>query len=202
MSSGDVAAVWMHAITYRTDMLREMGYRQTEGVPFTDQDWVFYPMACVRDAYYLPVTVYRYWVGREGQTVEENYYIQNFHVIYQLTIQQIERFQILAQQATQGGRHFMTERIYARSMNIYHYYLLRNEKVLKKAIKKLITFDELLKRTLPKSYKRCGDVYFSRRIPIKYVNAWRAKKSGQPLMWFFLQFVCLPIARIKMRLGR
>ena len=34
----------MHAITYKTRLLRDNNYYQTEGISYTDQEWVFFPM--------------------------------------------------------------------------------------------------------------------------------------------------------------
>lgn len=59
----------MHAFTYETSILRKMGYHQTEGISYTDQEWVFMPITRVKTCYYLPLLVYRYLVGRQGQTV-------------------------------------------------------------------------------------------------------------------------------------
>lgn len=60
----------MHGYTYRTQMLRDMGYRQTEGISYTDQEWATIPVSRVKTCYYLPVYIYRYLVGREGQTMQ------------------------------------------------------------------------------------------------------------------------------------
>lgn len=59
----------MHAVTYRLKNLIEMGYRQTEGISYTDQQWIFTPMSRVKCVYCYNKPVYRYLVGREGQTM-------------------------------------------------------------------------------------------------------------------------------------
>ncbi len=61
------------AIAYRTEMLREIGYRQTEGVPYSDTEWCIYPMARVRTVAMSGCSVYRYLIGREGQSVGRYY---------------------------------------------------------------------------------------------------------------------------------
>ena len=57
------------AITYRLDVLRQTGYRQTEGICYTDTEWWYSPMTKVRDVYILPHPVYRYLIGRTDQSV-------------------------------------------------------------------------------------------------------------------------------------
>jgi hypothetical protein len=46
-----------------------MGYMQTEEVSYTDQEWVFSPVVYMKTFEYRPITLYKYLVGREGQTV-------------------------------------------------------------------------------------------------------------------------------------
>lgn len=62
----------MHVTTYRTQNLVNIGYRQTEGISYTDQEWMFLPMTAVNKAYYFDLVVYNYLVGREGQTRDPN----------------------------------------------------------------------------------------------------------------------------------
>lgn len=59
----------MHRMTYRTAILKQIDYRQTEGISYTDTEYVFYPLAVVRTVILMDIVVYCYWIGREGQTV-------------------------------------------------------------------------------------------------------------------------------------
>lgn len=58
----------MHAVTYRTDIFHNIKYHQSEGISYTDMEWVFHPMSQVRTVYYWNKEIYRYLFGREGQT--------------------------------------------------------------------------------------------------------------------------------------
>lgn len=60
----------MQAVAYRTAILHELVYRQTEGISYTDLEWASYPMAGVRRIYYFPHVIYRYLAERPGQTME------------------------------------------------------------------------------------------------------------------------------------
>ena len=59
----------MHGFTYRTKLLKEINYRQTEGVSYTDQEFVDIPFTRVKSVYYFPNILYNYILGREGQTM-------------------------------------------------------------------------------------------------------------------------------------
>ncbi len=60
----------MHSIAYRTALLHEIGYVQSEGISYTDTEWANIPLVAVRDICAVHEPVYRYLVGRAGQTVE------------------------------------------------------------------------------------------------------------------------------------
>jgi Glycosyltransferases involved in cell wall biogenesis len=59
----------MHAVTYRTDLLRRVGMRLPEHTFYVDNLFVVAPLAHVREMYYLPVDLYRYFIGRSDQSV-------------------------------------------------------------------------------------------------------------------------------------
>lgn len=59
----------MHAIVYRTALLRACGLQLPEHTFYVDNLFVMTPLAHVRRMRYLAVPLYRYFVGREGQSV-------------------------------------------------------------------------------------------------------------------------------------
>ena len=63
------AVPWMHSITYRRRLLTDINYRQTEGISYSDNEWCFLPLGMSHTFYYLPLNIYQYVIGREGQTV-------------------------------------------------------------------------------------------------------------------------------------
>lgn len=59
----------MHAIVFRTSVLRDSGLQLPEHTFYVDNLFVVTPLARVRRMRYLPVPLYRYFIGREGQSV-------------------------------------------------------------------------------------------------------------------------------------
>lgn len=59
----------MHGFTYKTKILREMNYHQTEGISYTDQEFVDIPFTRVKTVCYYPNILYNYLLGREGATM-------------------------------------------------------------------------------------------------------------------------------------
>lgn len=64
------AYIMMHHVAFRKELFDGLGYHQTEGVSYTDWEFVFHPMSRVKTVYYYPQNIYRYLIGREGQTVD------------------------------------------------------------------------------------------------------------------------------------
>lgn len=62
--------MFMHVVTYKRDLLIKMGYRQTEGISYTDSEWALIPMLNVHTLYYFDEEVYSYLKGRAGQTMD------------------------------------------------------------------------------------------------------------------------------------
>lgn len=61
--------MFAHHFTYRRQLLLDIGYHQTEGHYYTDNEWVAYPLVSVETVYYCPVILYNYLLGRTGQSV-------------------------------------------------------------------------------------------------------------------------------------
>ena len=79
----------MHALTYSLVMIRNMNYWQTEGISYTDQEWSTIPMTRVKKAVYFDKALYKYLIGREGQTMlnylEVSNPQQHFKVVLKLS---------------------------------------------------------------------------------------------------------------------
>ncbi len=61
----------MHSVIYKTSMLRECGLILPKHTFYVDNIFVFDPLPSVKHMYYLNVDFYRYFIGREDQSVNE-----------------------------------------------------------------------------------------------------------------------------------
>ena len=61
----------MHSIIYRTKLLRDCGLRLPEHTFYVDNIYVYKPLPSVKTLYYMDVDFYRYFIGREDQSVNE-----------------------------------------------------------------------------------------------------------------------------------
>ena len=63
--------ILMHSVIFRTKLLRDSGLKLPEHTFYVDNLYVFEPLPYVQNMYYLDVNLYRYYIGREGQSVNE-----------------------------------------------------------------------------------------------------------------------------------
>ena len=61
----------MHSVTYKTKNIKGCNYVQSEGISYTDTEWMFLPILTVKQIKYYSKVIYKYLVGREGQTIDE-----------------------------------------------------------------------------------------------------------------------------------
>ena len=61
----------MHSVIYRTELLQDLGLKLPEHTFYVDNIFVFKPLPSVRTMYYLDVDMYRYFIGRDDQSVNE-----------------------------------------------------------------------------------------------------------------------------------
>lgn len=63
--------ILMHSVIFRTKLLRECGLELPEHTFYVDNLFVFEPLPYVKKMYYLDVNFYRYFIGRDDQSVNE-----------------------------------------------------------------------------------------------------------------------------------
>ncbi len=68
--------ILMHSVIYRTQVLHGCGMRLPEHTFYVDNLYVYEPLLDVKKMYYLDVDFYRYYIGRQDQSVNENIMIK------------------------------------------------------------------------------------------------------------------------------
>lgn len=61
----------MHSLMYRTQLLRDCKLQLPEHTFYVDNIFAFTPLPSVKKMYYLNVDLYRYFIGRDDQSVNE-----------------------------------------------------------------------------------------------------------------------------------
>lgn len=75
-SLGKSRYLLMHSLIYRTQLLRESGMVLPKHTFYVDNLVAFVPFPYVKTMYYLDVNFYRYFIGRDDQSVQEDVMIR------------------------------------------------------------------------------------------------------------------------------
>ncbi len=63
--------ILMHSVIYRTEVLRRSGMELPKHTFYVDNIFVYQPLPQVKTIYYMNLDLYRYFIGREDQSVNE-----------------------------------------------------------------------------------------------------------------------------------
>ena len=66
----------MHSVIYRTEALKESGVHLPKHTFYVDNIMVYQPLPHMKTLCYLDENFYRYYIGREGQSIEEDVMIR------------------------------------------------------------------------------------------------------------------------------
>ena len=86
--------ILMHSVIYRTDMLKLSQISLPKHTFYVDNIYVYYPLPHVRKIYYLDVDFYRYYIGREDQSVNEKVMIKRLDQQIFVTRKMIDMYQM------------------------------------------------------------------------------------------------------------
>lgn len=82
---GKTQYLLMHSVIYRTKILRECGMVLPKHTFYVDNIYVFQPLPYVKNIYYLDVCLYKYFIGRDDQSVQESIMIKRLDQQYRVT---------------------------------------------------------------------------------------------------------------------
>ena len=104
LADGWIRFFLMHSLAWRTEMLRAMGYRQTEGVSYTDLEWSSYPLVRARSIVFLDMDLYQYNLAREGQTMDPAVMARRRGQLATVTLNMLDFFSALPSGELSGVR--------------------------------------------------------------------------------------------------
>lgn len=87
--------ILMHSVVYRTKLLRDCGLELPKHTFYVDNLFVYQPLPYVKTIYYLNTNFYRYFIGREDQSVNEDVMISRIDQQIRVTKCMIESRDVL-----------------------------------------------------------------------------------------------------------
>ena len=172
--------MWMHAVTYRTAIFEGLNYHQTEGISYTDQEWIFLPMSKVKSLCGYPHVVYKYLVGREGQTVEPKVFARNILQEIRSWETQQEEWEVSKESGRGDAEAYMWYRLKSRAISLETNMILYFYSGYKECM--LVEFDEYVRMHNGELYKEMENITRREGLRFRYIHYWR-KLQCRPLVW-------------------
>ena len=96
----------MHSVIYRTELLRDMGLELPRHCFYVDNIFVYEPLPHVRTMRYFDEDMYRYFIGREDQSVNESVMLGRIDQHLRVTSLMIDDVDVMAIE-NRRLRHYM-----------------------------------------------------------------------------------------------
>lgn len=186
-----LTGLFMHEITFRREMLIKMGYKQTEGISYTDNEWAYIPMKNVQTLYYHDEEVYSYLRGRPGQTTDPEVVkrTQTHHII---GIKAMADGVLNTTFDSPEKEQFMYDVLLNRIHIVYGNCLLGMKDNAAK--KELIELDQYILSHYPKLAQKMEDLSYGRSMR-GYIKKWR--KSSYTFNFAGYKFMRSVLGKIK-----
>lgn len=118
--------ILMHSVIYRTSMIKLSQMTLPKHTFYVDNIYVYYPLPHVRKIYYMDVDFYRYFIGREDQSVNEKVMISRVDQQIFVTKTMIDMYH-LRDISSRKFRHYMVNYL-AIMMTVSSILLIRSKK--------------------------------------------------------------------------
>lgn len=174
----------MHAVTYKKSLLINNGYRQSEGVAYTDQEWIFYPVFYAQTIAQFPQTIYCYLSDREGQSTDLNILKKALPSQFALLNKRLEFYDKSTAMIESVIRNYVYIRFYYSLVNLYNLIIL--SKFNYDIQQMLSKFDQKLKIVMPDLYLTLASKKISRFLPLNVISLWRKnnRNFNSPILSF------------------
>ena len=126
----------MHRIIYKLENIKQLQYKQMEGVSYTDQQWMFIPMSKVNTFVYLDIPLYKYLYDREGQTMSISFYKKAMPQYMAVILSLIDIYNATVKDLNNSHKNYYEFRIESQLGVIYRNYLANGYHLDLKELKK------------------------------------------------------------------
>lgn len=197
LDSNHFINIQMHAVSYNRKIFQMFDYKQTEGISYTDQEWVFLPMANCNSLYYFNRVVYQYNVGRGGQTMERGQIIKNYSALMRTTLSLVYSYEREKTTVDIDGKEFLIKRLTSRVLDRYRQCLITYTKYLE--MDDILFFDQELKEHAFDVYELTDKTKLGFFLGYKYIRAWR---NGGGVMYSTIVSICRLVNNVRVKLGK
>ncbi len=183
----------MHAIAYKTENLKRIAYFQSEGISYTDQEWIFTPMITVKNFIYYNKPLYLYLIGRAGQTMSTEALKKNAGQGMKIAKKIIKDYLSNYEKITNESILYIQNKLYERCATQYKQYIIDYRKFVD--FNDLKELDNIIKNDLIDIYTRLDNLKGINSFP--YVTEWRKHFSNKTIRFkiFYFSLFCYNILK-------
>lgn len=179
--------MYHYELTYRTNLLKTMSYRQTEGVLYSDLEWSTIPFSIIKTYSYCPLIVYRYLKGRRGQSIDIKIRKDFMWMENKVVLGIVDLYEAKKNEIAPANEYLL--RSFSKDLVriVYQHYLINYRKLLKET--ELISFDKDLKQASETIYQSVTNEFDRRKFGrFYYIRDFRNKKPGYYLKYTYYDF--------------
>ncbi|BCJ96709.1 glycosyl transferase [Anaerocolumna cellulosilytica] len=152
--------ILMHAAIYRTKLLRDCGLKLPKHTFYVDNIFVYQPLPFVKTMYYLDVNLYRYFIGRDDQSVNEKNMIKRVDQQIRITKIMIDSHDIMTIK-DKKLKNYMIKYLCVMMM-VSSVYLIKEN--TEESLKKKQELWEYLEKSNAKLYKKILNKFLGRSM--------------------------------------
>ena len=176
----------MHCVTYKKEILDRLNYIQTEGISYTDQEWIFYPLTGVNSICYIPLDLYTYMLNRKGRTMDMDVVTRDASH-YILILKRMIHFMKDNVLDSPSKEKYIKHRLSRNLREIFKLILIyQTDDQYHSHVEELEVLDSQIKKDLPSLFEESDSYVISKEIPCRFVRYWRNKKRRYPHVFLVL----------------
>lgn len=153
----------MHALTFRLDLLKEVGLKHQEGISYTDIEYDYYPLTKADTLTYYSLDLYQYFIGRDGQTISNTSFLKNKKALMKVASRVAEDY-VALNDVSDNRKQILANIII---FPVYRFYLI--SLIFDKPDEDFYKLEQLVKQN--KELKEMTKQSTYRKVP--FVSLWR-----------------------------
>ena len=172
-------------LAYRRELLQKIAYSQTEGIAYTDLEWIYKPMAAVSDFIYFPHKVYVYQQAREGQSVSPENHCRDIWMEQGVIMDLVRLYEKQKTGIREENRTVSKLVVGSFIQRMYYHYLIDYPGILPND--GLVKFDAGILGESPELYGSVAEASARvGRMKMRFVSEWRRHKNRRTLKFRYM----------------
>lgn len=158
----------IHSVTYKLDFLTKIAF-EVEPKYYADLDYVISPIKDIRKMFIVSLTIYQYYVGREGQSISLEGYNKHFEDYINVSRKLVSH---LSTKLPYKIKQTLIVNVSSIVVDVYRFLMLNKYQRKNPKSKSLLkNYDSFLKKTSPEIYYNVGKRKGFGVLP--YIKIWR-----------------------------